>query len=152
MGRDIAQLCFGLQPDSRTHGNVFHPCQPGGVRQAGRAGPTVILFRVVLPLIKATIATVILYYAVAHWNSWFNASIFLRTRTKFPLQLVLREILIANDTTSVSSSGDLMGIADTYKQLIKYCTIIVSTMPVLAFYPFIMKYFKSGVMIGSIKG
>lgn len=116
------------------------------------AGPIVILFQVVLPLIKATIATVILYYAVAHWNSWFNASIFLRTRTKFPLQLVLREILIANDTTSVSSSGDLMGIADTYKQLIKYCTIIVSTVPVLAFYPFIMKYFKSGVMIGSIKG
>ncbi len=119
------------------------------------AGPLTILFQIVLPLIKATIATVILYYAVAHWNSWFQASIFLKDRDKFPLQLIIREILITNDTsstTSVASSGDLAGLADTYKQLVKYCTIVVSTVPVLCFYPFVMKYFKSGVMIGSIKG
>lgn len=119
------------------------------------AGPLTILFQIVLPLIKATIATVILYYAVGHWNSWFNASIFLKDRDKFPLQLIIREILITNDTssaTSVSSSGEMAGIADTYKQLVKYCTIVVSTVPVLCFYPFVMKYFKSGVMIGSIKG
>lgn len=118
------------------------------------AGPVRILFQITLPLIKATLATVILYYAVAHWNSWFNASIFLTERDKFPLQLILREILITNDTTSAtnSSSGELAGMADTYKQLVKYCTIMVATVPVLCFYPFIMKYFKKGVMIGSIKG
>ena len=116
------------------------------------AGPMRILFSIVLPLVKATVATVILYYAIAHWNAWFNASIFLRSRGKFPLQLILREILISNDVSSISSSGEMASIADTYKQLLKYCTIIVSTVPVLIFYPFIMKYFKSGVMIGSLKG
>jgi putative aldouronate transport system permease protein len=116
------------------------------------AGPVTILFKIILPLIKATLATVILYYAVAHWNEWFNASIYLRTRSKYPLQLIMREILIANDTTNVSSSGDLAGIEDDYRQIIKYCSIIASSVPVLCFYPFVMKYFKSGVMIGSIKG
>ena len=112
-----------------------------------------ILFQIELPLIKATLATVILYYAVAHWNSWFNASIFLKDRALFPLQLILREILIANDTASTATqSGEVAGNADLYKQLVKYCTIMVATVPVLCFYPFIMKYFEKGVMIGSIKG
>ena len=116
------------------------------------AGPVRILFQICLPLLKATLATVVLYYAVASWNSWFNASIYLRDRSKFPLQLILQEILITNDTTNATSSGDLAGVADMYKQLVKYCTIMVATVPILAFYPFIMKYFKKGVMIGSIKG
>lgn len=117
------------------------------------AGPVRILFQIYLPLIKATLATVILYYAVAHWNSWFNASIFLKERSLFPLQLILQEILIANDTASTTTqSGELAGNADLYKQLVKYCTIMVATVPVLCFYPFIMKYFEKGVMIGSIKG
>lgn len=117
------------------------------------AGPVRILFQIYLPLIKATLATVILYYAVFHWNAWFNASIFLTDRSKFPLQLILREILIANDTASTATqSGQVSGNADLYKQLIKYCTIMAATVPVLCFYPFIMKYFEKGVMIGSIKG
>ena len=117
------------------------------------AGPVRLLFQIYLPLIKATLATVILYYAVAHWNSWFNASIFPRERSLFPLQLILQEILIANDTASTTTqSGELAGNADLYKQLVKYCTIMVATVPVLCFYPFIMKYFEKGVMIGSIKG
>lgn len=116
------------------------------------AGPVRILFQIILPLVKATLATVILYYAVAHWNSWFNASIFLTDRNKFPLQLILREVLINNDSSSTASSGELAGMADLYKQLVKYCTIMVASVPILVFYPFIMKYFKSGVMIGSIKG
>ena len=112
-----------------------------------------VLFQIELPLIKATLATVILYYAVAHWNSWFNASIFLKNRALFPLQLILQEILIANDTASTATqSGEVAGNADLYKQLIKYCTIMVATVPVLCFYPFVMKYFEKGVMIGSIKG
>ena len=117
------------------------------------AGPVRIMFQIYMPLIKATIATVVLYYAVAHWNSWFNASIFLTDRSKFPLQLILREILIANDTASTATqSGQVAGNADLYKQLVKYCTIMAATVPVLCFYPFIMKYFEKGVMIGAIKG
>lgn len=117
------------------------------------AGPVRIMFQIYLPLIKATLATVVLYYAVAHWNSWFTASIYLTDRSKFPLQLILREILIANDTASTATqSGQVAGNADLYKQLVKYCTIMAATVPVLCFYPFIMKYFEKGVMIGSIKG
>lgn len=118
------------------------------------ATPMQILFQIILPLIKPTLATVLMYYAIGHWNSWFQASIFLTDRAKFPLQLILREVLITNDTSSAttSSSAEMAGMADLYKQLIKYCTIMVSTVPVLCFYPFIMKYFKSGVMIGAIKG
>ncbi len=119
------------------------------------AGRFTILFQIILPLVKATLATVILYMVVGHWNSWFNALIYLRDRSKFPLQLILREILItASDTASTghvdasSVSGDLT----LYKQLVKYCTIIVSTVPMFIFYPFIQKYFESGVMIGAVKG
>ena len=118
------------------------------------AGPMTILFRVYLPLIKPTLATVILYMVIGQWNSWFQASLFLTDRAKYPLQLILREILVKNDVNSVmaSSSGELAGLADLYKQIVKYCCIMVSTVPVLVFYPFVMKYFKSGVMLGSLKG
>ena len=121
------------------------------------AGRFTILFKIVLPLIKATLATVMLYMVVGQWNSWFNALIYLRTRTKFPLQLILREILItATDTAKNSGntidSSSISGDLTLYKQLIKYCTIVVSTVPMFIFYPFIPKYFESGVMIGAIKG
>ena len=77
---------------------------------------------------------------------------YIKDRALYPLQLVLREILILNDTTSSSTSGDLAANADIFRQLVKYCTIIVSSAPMLVIYPFVMKYFKSGVMVGSIKG
>ncbi len=121
------------------------------------AGRFRILFSIMLPLIKATLATVILYYVIGNWNAWFNAMIYLRTRTKYPLQLILKEILITAsdtasvDTTIIQDSGDSADAA-LYKQLIKYCTIVVSTVPMFIFYPFIQKYFESGVMIGAIKG
>lgn len=122
------------------------------------AGDFTILFRIVLPLMKATLATVALYYVVAHWNSWFQASIFLRSRDKFPLQLLLKEILVNGDvSTTVTGSAavnasDFSGDLILYKQTIKYCVIVVSTLPVFVFYPFIQKHFESGVMIGAIKG
>lgn len=121
------------------------------------AGRFRILFSIMLPLIKATLATVILYYVIGNWNAWFNAMIYLRTRTKYPLQLILKEILVTSsqtvtaDTTILMDSGDSADAA-LYKQLIKYCTIMVSTVPMFIFYPFIQKYFESGVMIGAIKG
>ena len=119
------------------------------------AGRFTILFRIMLPLIKATLATVVLYFVIGNWNSWFNAMIYLRTRSKFPLQLVLREILItasAAATTGTVTSSTETGDTALYRQLTQYCTIIVSTVPIFIFYPFIQKYFESGVMIGAIKG
>lgn len=122
------------------------------------ASDLVVIFQVLLPLVKATVATIALYYIIGHWNSWFQAAMYLQDRKLYPLQLVLREILIINDTTSSAASAssvsavDAAANMDVYKQLVKYCTIIVSSAPIIAVYPFVMKYFKSGVMIGSIKG
>jgi putative aldouronate transport system permease protein len=110
-----------------------------------------ILWRIVIPLSMPVIAVMILFYSVYHWNAFFNAMIYLRTRDLWPLQLVLREILIANlslDMTAGSASGgDVMPIGET----IKYSTIIVATVPILVVYPFLQRYFVKGVMIGAIK-
>ncbi len=108
------------------------------------ANDLVIYVRIALPLIKASLAVICLYYCVSYWNSWFTASIYLRTRRLFPLQLVLREILIANDNESTDS--ELMS------ESIKYAAIVVSTLPILFAYPFLQKYFVKGVMIGAVKG
>ena len=117
------------------------------------AGRFTILFKIVLPLIKATLATVVLYLVIGQWNSWFQASIYLRDRSKFPLQLILKEILITGDTSTTQvNASDYAGDTAIYKQLIKYCTIVVSTLPIFIFYPFIQKYFEKGVMVGAIKG
>lgn len=113
-----------------------------------------ILFRIIIPVTKATISVMILFYAVGHWNSWFNAMIYLRDRGLYPLQLLLREILIAN-----SAGGNLLEGAPVSEDdralvylVIKYCTIIVATVPILFIYPFCQKYFVKGVMLGSLKG
>ena len=83
----------------------------------------------------------------------FTISIYVsQSREKWPLQLVLREILLINDMTSATSASDLAGNSDIYKNLVKYCVIMVSSIPMFIVYPFVMKYFKSGVMLGSIKG
>lgn len=116
------------------------------------ANDFIILFRIILPVSKAVVAVMILLYAVGHWNSWFNAMIFLRNRKLYPLQLLLREILIQSDTTKIMSSANAENQLDIYKPLIKYSTIIVSILPIMCLYPFIQKYFVSGIMIGSIKG
>lgn len=111
-----------------------------------------VLVRIVVPLSKAIIAVMVLYYAVGHWNSWFNASIYIQNdRDKYPLQLVLREILLQNDTSSMSQDSML---ADQYSigETIKYATIVVATIPILCVYPFLQKYFTKGVMIGAVKG
>jgi putative aldouronate transport system permease protein len=110
-----------------------------------------ILFKIIIPLSMPVIAVMILYYAVEKWNGWFYASIFLKDRELFPLQLTLREILLANQTDSMSaaaSAGDQLQIGET----IKYATIMVATVPILCVYPFVQKYFVKGVMIGALKG
>ncbi|OPH59023.1 sugar ABC transporter permease [Paenibacillus ferrarius] len=110
-----------------------------------------ILFRIIIPLSMPVIAVMILYYAVDKWNGWFYASVFIKSRELFPLQLVLREILISNSTDGMSAgadAGDRFQMAET----IKYATIVVATLPVLCIYPFVQRFFVKGVMVGSLKG
>jgi putative aldouronate transport system permease protein len=115
------------------------------------AGDITILFRIILPVSKAAIAVMVLFYAVGHWNAWFDASIYLQDRGKFPLQLFLREILLANTTMGQSAGALNENIPYLLDELIKYCAIIVSTVPILLVYPFAQKYFVSGIMMGSLK-
>ncbi len=112
-----------------------------------------ILWQIILPLSMATFAVVCLYYAVAHWNAWFNAMLYLTTREKYPIQLILREILINNDTTSMVNAMDVgAGDSSFVSETVKYAVIIVSVVPILCVYPFIQKYFTKGVMVGAVKG
>ena len=117
------------------------------------ASELVILTKIILPLSKAILAVMLLFYGVALWNSWFNASIFLTKREMYPLQLYLREVLINSSTDSMMMSNagmgsDRMAISET----IKYSTIVVTTLPILCVYPFLQKYFVKGVMVGALKG
>lgn len=116
------------------------------------ANDFVILFRIIVPLSISTMVVIAMFYAVSHWNSWFSASIYLRDRKLFPLQLVLREILIAG-TLLTNSSSSSMDMSQSFlaEELVKYCTIIVSTVPILCIYPFVQRYFISGIMMGSLK-
>lgn len=111
------------------------------------------LFKIILPLSRAILAVILLYYAVAHWNSYFNAMLYLRDRDLYPLQMVLRDILNASnvDLSQIEDAevlAKMTGAAD----LIKFALIVVSTVPILCVYPFVQKYFEKGVMIGSVKG
>lgn len=115
------------------------------------AGHFTILVQIVLPLSLPTIAVMILYYGVQHWNAWFHAAIFLRQREKFPLQLVLRDILIDNKTEEMALGVDTAD-RESVSQTIKYAIIIVATVPILTLYPFLQKYFVKGALLGAIKG
>ena len=114
------------------------------------AGHMTILTRIILPVNKAVMSVVALYVVVAYWNSWFNASIFLTTKTKFPLQLILREILVENQTNDMIVGVDIESV-NSVSETIKYAVIIVSTLPVLCVYPFLQKYFVKGVLVGAVK-
>ncbi|GGF80805.1 sugar ABC transporter permease [Paenibacillus albidus] len=110
-----------------------------------------ILFKIFLPLSLPVVAVMVLFYGVGHWNAWFNAMLFIRDRDLYPLQLVLRDILVQNNTEAMlvgSDSFDKGLVAET----IKYAVIIVATIPILTLYPFLQKYFVKGMMIGALKG
>ena len=116
---------------------------------------TKFVVSIVLPLSKAIIAVLALYFAVAQWNAWFNAYLYLSEPKKYPLQLVLKEILLANsmaaggETFSTGAEDEKM---DALSEIIKYSAIMVSCLPIWCAYPFVQKYFMKGVMIGAIKG
>ena len=132
----------------------FESSIPEGMLEAARidgAGKFRTFGVIVLPLSKAIIAVMALYYAVGQWNSYFNAMIFLQDPGKYPLQLVLKEILIASEST-VGGSGETILQQFRLANLLKYVSVIVSSLPVLMLYPMVQKYFAQGVMIGSLKG
>lgn len=111
------------------------------------------ILHVVLPLSKPILAVMMLMYAVGHWNAYFDALIFLRTPDLFPLQIVLRNILILNTVdASMMANANQMLAQQGLKDLLKYSLIVVASGPVLIIYPFVQKYFVKGVMIGSLKG
>ncbi len=115
------------------------------------AGELTILFKIITPLIKPTLAVLLLYYGVGHWNSWFSASIYIKHNDLLPIQNVLRTVLLANSQTlnQGMQNGDMI---NDFAETIKYAAVVISTVPILCIYPFLQKYFVKGVMIGAVKG
>ena len=110
-----------------------------------------VLTHIILPLSTPVLAVIGMYYAVGQWNGWYHSLIFHSTRELYPLQMILRELLILNEMTGSDSAADFVEEAFN-RDLIKYCTIVVTTVPILIIYPFLQRYFVKGVMIGAVKG
>lgn len=110
------------------------------------------LLQIVLPLSTSIISVLILYYAVDFWNAYFNALIYLQDDSLFPLQIILRNILLVGQTEQMGSNSVGMGEKIKMAEAIKYSVIVVSSVPVLLIYPFVQKHFVKGVMIGAVKG
>ena len=112
-----------------------------------------LLFRVILPLSTPVLAVMVLFYGVAQWNAFFNAMIYLTDKNKYPLQLILRSILLQNTRTG-DMFGDVEGMVNRQliAETIKYALIIVASAPIIAVYPFLQRYFVKGIMVGAIKG
>ncbi|MGI6653354.1 MAG: carbohydrate ABC transporter permease [Christensenellales bacterium] len=115
------------------------------------ANDFVVLYRIIVPNIMSTVAVIILFYAVGHWNSWFPAAIYMRERSMYPLQLVLREIIILSNMEMFADAIEVEDV-ENLGITIKYATILVATLPVLIVYPFLQRYFVKGVMVGAVKG
>ncbi|HEY5560271.1 MAG TPA: carbohydrate ABC transporter permease [Clostridiaceae bacterium] len=111
-----------------------------------------ILFKVIVPLSMPIFATLTLFYGIAYWNQWFDALIYLTKSTKYPLQLILREIVQQADLTYVSGGASDLTMSDITMQSVRMATIVVAILPIMCIYPFLQKYFVKGVMIGAIKG
>lgn len=108
------------------------------------------LWKIVIPLSMAPVMTIGLFYAVQHWNSYFQALLYMNSIEKFPLQLILRQIVLENQVSELGSTVDYQGNVDS--ESLKYGTLVLSILPMLIIYPFVQKYFVKGVMIGSLKG
>ena len=111
-----------------------------------------IVAQIVLPLSKAIIAVLVLFYALSHWNSYFQAFIYLSDKSKYPLQIILRDILVLNSVSDIIADPALYAARQGMAELLKYSLIIVSSAPFMVAYPFVSKHFVKGVMIGSVKG
>ncbi|MGI6634667.1 MAG: carbohydrate ABC transporter permease [Christensenellales bacterium] len=110
------------------------------------------LVQIALPLSGAVLAVVALYYGVARWNAYFDSMIYLQERSKLPLQNILREVMIVNTSNLAYSNVEAQAAAEKRAELLKYSMIVIASIPMLLFYPFVQKYFVKGVMIGAVKG
>lgn len=110
------------------------------------------LFKILLPLSVPILAVLGLFYAVGYWNSYFDAMMYIRTRSKFPLSLILREILVLNSTALDTMEVGEIALLQERRDIMKYAVIVVSSLPVMLVYPFVQKYFVKGIMIGAVKG
>ena len=137
---------------SRTFFQSSLPAELWDAAQIDGCGNLRYFFTIVLPLSKAIISVIALWAAVGHWNSYFNALIYLRTADRYPLQLVMRNILINNEVVSNAMTGSAAAELNRKANLIKYGAIVVSSLPIMCMYPFVQKYFNQGVMIGALKG
>lgn len=113
-----------------------------------------MLWKVILPLVKPTLAVLVLYYAVGHWNDYFSALVFLKDNELMPLQTVLRDILIVGKIDMSTGGMEMEAIIEKLKtaQTLKYSIIVISTVPLMLVYPFIQKHFVKGIMVGAVKG
>lgn len=112
-------------------------------------GHMTVLFKIFIPLSLPAMAVMVLYYGVGHWNSWFNANLYLQEKAKWPLQLVLRNVLI--EGSNLDLGGTVVADYEMLAKSMKAAMVIVTTLPILAIYPFLQKYFVGGMMIGSLK-
>ena len=129
---------------------------PGEIGEAASidgAGSVGTLFMIMLPLVVPSLMVILLYYAVDIWNSWFDAMLYLRKKALYPLQLVLREILINNNTSSMGGNmASAGGDNETMAESVQYAVMMVATVPILLVYPFLQRYFVNGIMVGAVKG
>jgi putative aldouronate transport system permease protein len=138
---------------ARTYFQMTIPTELLEASQIDGATDFSFLLRVVLPVSGPILAVLTLFYAAGHWNAFFNALIYLKTKELFPLQLVLRDILIRNQIDpSTITDPEIMAVNQGLAELLKYSLIIISSLPLLLFYPFVQKHFVKGVMLGSVKG
>lgn len=136
--------------------SFFESTIPEDLRSAAfidGAGNLRFFFQIALPLSKAIVSVMVLFYAISHWNAFFNAFIYLESDALYPLQVILRDILISNqpDPTMIDDIATLLE-KQKVAEMLKYGLIVVASLPVLALYPFVQRYFVTGVMVGSIKG
>lgn len=149
-------LPYAIAPWNMILLRTAYMCVPEEIIEAAKidgANDFYIMIFIATPLVLSTMVIIIMYYAVGHWNSWFPAMIFLRDRTKYPLQLILREILIQGNTTGIFGPNYAESQESIYTEfLVKYCAVIVSMVPVAMFFPFIQKHLEKGAIVGSLKG
>lgn len=128
---------------------------PANLEEAARidgAGEIKILTDVILPISKPIIATIALFIAVSYWNSYFSAILYIRSQSKWTLQLVMREIISSAETTALTAGSNMAEYGNLPTQSLKYATLVVAILPILCVYPFLQKYFAEGIMVGAIKG
>ena len=111
-----------------------------------------ILFKIILPLSKPILATIVLFYSVDRWNEWYNSMIFIRKQNMLPLQLVLRNIVINSEMAGNVTSASASMQGSQFTMGLKMCAVIMTMLPIMCVYPFLQKHFVKGIMVGAVKG